>query len=273
MAAVSRRELLVMVVVAGGLWMVLSAAWVMLPFRLLVTLVHEANHAVAAEIVGGDVDYVIVNEHGGGLTSWDDDGQPSDTAILFVASAGYVGTAVIGALLIEGAARLRRGRVSAFGLAAVVAAIGLAWVPWEVDPDPFSASGTGSDSGDGRFTVLVCCLAVAVLVGIALQPSVRFRRLSITALATTLCLASVDDLRQVLDLSSRGGHSDAAIAAEFSPLSSWMWAGIWLLVGLGACALGLWSALSGDRSTDGPSVPGELSLLNDPSADPKTPMP
>jgi len=272
-AAVSRRELVVMVVVAGGLWMVLSATWLMLPFRLLVTLVHEANHAVAAEIVDGDVDYVIVNEHGGGLTSWDNDGQPSDTAILFVASAGYVGTAVIGALLIEGAARLRRGRVAAFGLAAVVAAIGLAWVPWEVDPDPFSAAGTGSDSGDGRFTVLVCCLAVAALVGIALQPSVRFRRLSITALATTLCLASVDDLRQVLDLSSRGGHSDAAIAAEFSPLSSWMWAGIWLLVGLGACALGLWSALSGDRSTDGPSVPGELPLLNDPSAGPKIGMP
>lgn len=247
-----------MVVVAGGLWMVLSATWLMLPFRLLVTLVHEANHAVAAEIVGGDVDYVIVNEHGGGLTSWDNEGQPSDTAILFVASAGYVGTAVIGALLIEGAARLRRGRVAAFGLAALVAAIGLAWVPWEVDPDPFSAANTGSDSGDGRFTVLVCVLAIATLVGIALQPSVRLRRLSITALATTLCLASVDDLRHVLDLSSRGGHSDAAIAAEFSPLSSWMWAGIWLLVGVGACALGLWAALSGDGSAE--AVQGDPAL-------------
>ena len=239
-----------MVVVVAGLWMLLSASWVMLPFRILVTLVHEANHAVAAELIGGDVDYVIVNEHGGGLTAWDMDSQPSDTAIVFVASAGYVGTAVIGALLIEGAARLRRGRVAAFALAATIAAIGLAWVPMRVDPDPFSATATGSDSGDGRFTVLVCCLAVAALIGIALQPSVRVRRLTITALATTLCLASVDDLRQVLDWSSRGGHSDAAIAAEFSPLSSWLWAGIWLVLGIGACALGVWAALSGDRPSD-----------------------
>ncbi len=240
-----------MVVLVAGLWMLFSASWVTLPFRLLVTLVHEANHAVAVELVGGDVEYVIVNEHGGGLTSWKIDSEPSDTDILLVASAGYLGTAVIGALLIEGAARLRRGRVAAFSLAALVAAIGLAWVPMRVEPDAFAAAGTGSSSGDGRFTVLVCCLAVAALIGIGLQPSVRLRRLSITALATTLCLGSVDDLRQVLDWSSRGGHSDAAIAAEFSPLSSWMWAAIWLLFGVGACALGLWSAVSKGRPPAG----------------------
>lgn len=239
-----------MVGVVAALWLLLSSSWVMLPFRLLVTLVHEANHAVATELIGGDVEYVIVNEHGGGLTSWDIDSPPSDTEIVFVASAGYVGTAIVGALLIEGAARLRRGRVAALSLAALVAGIGLAWVPMRVDPDPFSAAATGSGSGDGRFTVLVCCIAVAVLVGIAAQPSVRLRRLTITALATTMCLASVDDLRELLDWSSRGGHSDAAIAAEYSPLSSWLWAGSWLIVGIGACALGLWAALSSDRLPD-----------------------
>jgi hypothetical protein len=237
-----------MVGAVAALWLLFSSSWVMLPFRLVVTLVHEANHALAVQLVGGDVHYVIVNEHGGGLTRWEAATQPSDTAVVFVASAGYVGTAVVGALLIEGAARLRRGRVAAFGLAALITAIGLAWVPLRVDPDPFSAAGTGSDSGDGWFTVLVCVLAVAALVGIGIQRSVRLRRLSITALATTMCLASVDDLRRVLDWSSRGGHSDAAIAAEVSPLSSWMWAGLWLLMGIAACAVGLWAALSGDRS-------------------------
>lgn len=236
-----------MVGVVAALWLLFSSSWVMLPFRLLVTLVHEANHAVATELIGADVEYVIVNEQGGGLTSWNTDSSPSDTAVVFVASAGYVGTAVIGALLIEGAAQLRRGRVAALSLAVTIAGIGLAWVPMRVDPDPFSAAATGSDSGDGRFTVLVCCLAVAALVGLALQPSVRLRRLSITALATTMCLASVDDLREVLDWSSRGGHSDAAIAAQYSPLSSWLWASVWLVAGIGACAVGLWAALSGDR--------------------------
>lgn len=246
---VSRRELVATVVVVAGVWLVLSSSWVLLPFRFLVTLVHEANHALAAELTGADVRYVIVNEHGGGLAAWTSS-STSDVARVFVASAGYVGTAVVGALMLEGSSRLRRGRAAAFGLAGLVAVIGLAWVPWNVDPDPFSAAATGSDSGDGRFTVLVCVLAVAALVGLGVQPSARLRRLSITALATMLCLASVDDLRQVLDWSSRGGHSDAVTAAEHSFLSSWLWAAIWLVVGVGACVLGVWAALSGDRRSD-----------------------
>jgi hypothetical protein len=95
-----------------------------------------------------------------------------------------------------------------------------------------------------------CVLAVAALIGLTVQPSARLRRLSITALATMLCLASVDDLRRVLDWSSRGGHSDAATAAEHSFLSFWMWAVLWLLVGVAACVLGVWAALSGDRRSD-----------------------
>ena len=243
----SRRELVVTVAVVAVLWLLLSASWVMLPLRLLVTLVHEANHAVATELIGADVEYVIVNEHGGGLTSWNPDSRPSDTEIVFVASAGYLGTAIVGGLMLEATSRLRGGRIATVALALAIVAIGLAWVPWRVEPDAFSAAGTGSDSGDGRFTVLVCCLAVIMLVGLAAQPSARLRRLAVTALATMLCLASVDDLRRVLDWSSRGGHSDAAIAAEHSPLSSWLWAGIWLVAGVGACALGLWAALSGER--------------------------
>lgn len=68
--------------------------------------------------------------------------------------------------------------------------------------------------------------------------------------ATAFCLASIDDLRLVLDLSSRGGHSDAAAAASVTSLSSWMWSAIWLVVGAGACALGLWAALSDDDRTE-----------------------
>lgn len=246
----SRREVLTTVVLVSGLWMLFSSSWVLLPFRLLVTLVHEANHALAVQMIGGDVHYVIINKHGGGLTSWATDSPPSDTAMVWVASAGYLGTAIVGALMLEGAARLRRARVATVGLAVLIAAIGLAWVPMRVEPGPFAAAGTGSGSGDGRFTVLVCLVAIAILVGLALQPSVRLRRLTITALAVTLCLAAVDDLRQVLDWSARGGHSDAAIAAEFSPLSSWLWAGIWLLVGVGACAVGVWAALSDDKPVE-----------------------
>jgi hypothetical protein len=257
-ARMSRRQILVTVAVSAAVWLLFSSTWPMLPVRLLVTLVHEAGHAVTIQLLGGDVSFVIVNEHGGGLTSGRLRTPDSATARVLVSSAGYLGTAVVGALLLEGATRLRRGRVAAIVLAVLVAAIGFAWVPWRVEPDAFSAAATGSSSGDGRFTVLVCAVAVLLLVGLAAQPMVRLRTGMIAALATTFCLASVDDLRRVLDLSARGGHSDAANAASATSLSSWMWAAIWLVLGGAACAVGVWAALSKDDQQESPATPLEV---------------
>lgn len=241
----TRRQILTVVVATTVVWLVFSASWALVPVRVLVTLVHEAGHALAIQLQGGDVAYVIVNEHGGGLTQGRL-GSASTTARVIVSSAGYLGTAMVGALLLEGSTHLRRGRIATVVLAGLVAAIGLAWVPLKVDPDPFSAAATGSDTGDGRFTILVCVVAILSLLALAWQPSVRLRATTIVALATAFCLASIDDLRGVLDLSSRGGHSDAAAAAELTGLSSWMWSAIWLVIGVGACVLGLWAALSDD---------------------------
>jgi hypothetical protein len=110
---------------------------------------------------------------------------------------------------------------------------------------------SGSSSGDGRFSTVFWIATALVLGALAVQPSERLRRTTVVALATSLCLASIDDLRQVLDISSRGGHSDAAAAAAVTPLSSWMWSALWLLGGLAACAAGLWSALGRDRDRRG----------------------
>ena len=248
-AADDRRELTTTVGVTAAVWLLFSSAWPLLPVRWFVTLVHEAGHAAAATLLGGDVATVTVNRHGGGLTMWSYRGEVPTSTTVLVASAGYLGAAVVGGLMIELAARLRRGRAAALVLGVLVAAIGVAWVPWRFRVDGAMAQVTGSSSGDGRFSTVFWIAAVVVLVALALQPSERLRRVTVVALATSLCLASIDDLRQVLDISSRGGHSDAASAAEVTPLSSWMWSALWLLAGLAACAAGLWSALSRDRKS------------------------
>jgi len=241
-----RREVLTTVGVAAFVWLVFSSAWPLLPLRWLVTLVHEAGHALVATLVGGHVASVTMNEHGGGLTYWSYEGEVPTLRLILVASAGYVGTAVVGGVLLELATQVRRGRVAVLVLAALIAAIGLAWVPWNTAPDGLAAQVSGSSSGDGRFTTFFCVAAVAVLLVLAAVRWDRLRRTVVLAMATILCFASIDDLRTVLDISSRGGHSDAAIAAEATPLSSWMWSAIWLLLGAIACGLGLWAALGND---------------------------
>ena len=219
------------------------------------TLVHEAGHAAAATVLGGKVASVTVNRHGGGLTTWSYSGEIPTVRRVVVASAGYVGAAIVGAVMIEAASRARRGRIAITLLAGLVAAIAIAWVPWSYHADRGMAQVTGSSDGDGRFSTLFCAATVAVLMGIAVQPSERLRRGAILALATALCLASIDDLRGVMDISSRGGHSDAAAAADVTPLSSWMWSAIWLLIGVGACVAGMWGALARDHDDTGERAP------------------
>lgn len=241
-----RKEILTVVGASAIVWLVFSSLTPLLPLRWFATLVHEAGHAIVATLAGADVSSVTINRHGGGLTSYRADLDMSSTRTVLIAGAGYVGAAIVGGFLIEVASHPKRSRLTTLVLAALVAAIGLAWVPWNTNPSGAAAQLTGSSSGDGRFTTFFCVATVAVLVALALQKSARLRRGVLLVVATILCLASIDDLRLAMEISSLGGHSDAASAADVTPLSSWMWAVIWMLIGLAACGIGLWSALSRD---------------------------
>lgn len=135
---VSRREVLTVVGVTAILWLVASQLVLFVPLRILVTLVHEAGHAVMATLLGGDVLTVTVNNHGGGLMA-SRAVDPSTSYQVLVASAGYVGTAIVGATMLELSRRLRGGRVALAVLGVIVAAIGLVWVPGSTRSSPGSA--------------------------------------------------------------------------------------------------------------------------------------
>ena len=240
---VSRRELVVTVIVVGLACVLLWSSPPMLPLRLLVTLVHEAGHALVAMLCGASVQSVTINTSEGGLTNFSLPGGRSTLRIVAIGSAGYLGTAIVGGALLEVCARIGRARIALGALAAMVAGIGLAWVPWSTDPDGLSAAVSGSSAGDGRFTVFFCIATIAVLIGVAAQPSVHVRRIVLVAIATALCLGAVEDLRNVFEISRSGGHSDASIVASVAPFPPWFWAALWLLLGVAACGLGLWSAL------------------------------
>ena len=253
---VSRREVIATVGISAVAWLLLSEVVVLLPLRLLVTLVHEAGHATVAMLCGGSVQSLTVNANEGGLTRFSLPAGGSTFRLVAIGSAGYVGTAIVGGALLELCGRLGRARIALGALAATVAAIGLAWVPWSISPDGVTAAASGSGRGDGRFTILVCVVAVVVFVALALQPVVRVRRVALVAVATALCLGAVEDLRVVLSIARAGGHSDASIVSDAAFLPPWFWASLWMLVGFAACGLACWSALGRDRTPDrGIAVP------------------
>ncbi|HQI19880.1 MAG TPA: M50 family metallopeptidase, partial [Leptospiraceae bacterium] len=99
----------------SGVWIalitavLLTAFWdtrVILPFKLLVVLVHEMWHGISAMAAGATIDRIILHPGEAGETlvrnlkgTW---------GVIFSVSAGYVGTTTTGALL------LRRGLVESF---------------------------------------------------------------------------------------------------------------------------------------------------------------
>ncbi|MBS1715707.1 MAG: M50 family metallopeptidase [Armatimonadetes bacterium] len=79
------------------LWAVPAFRFVALPLIYLNTHVHELCHALMALATGGRVEHILVFSGGNGVT------PVSGGSILLTASAGYVGAAVVGGVLVGGA--------------------------------------------------------------------------------------------------------------------------------------------------------------------------
>lgn len=235
----TRRTLIILVAAALGLYAVAWGTWVLLPVRWFVTYMHELGHAVMAEVVGGDTLSLTINSSAGGLTRSQLPG--SDLRALAVSSAGYVGTALFGALLLAFSRQSRSAKGVFFGLATVCALAAFFWVPWtiEIEDSPLvTASGTGAE--DGRFTWVFVLALVAVLIGVAFLAPVRVRQGFAVVLAVLCCVSALDDVRSLIGLSTgRAAHSDATVAEALSGVDAWVWAWLWAAIALLAVLVGL----------------------------------
>jgi hypothetical protein len=76
------------------LWQVPGLSWIAWPFRLFGTFTHELSHGLAAAATGGELQRFVVNPDLSGM-AWSSGGVR-----WIVASAGYIGSAVFGAMLV-----------------------------------------------------------------------------------------------------------------------------------------------------------------------------
>jgi hypothetical protein len=201
--------------------------WLAWPFRLFGTFVHELSHGLAAFATGGKFDRFVVNPDLSGL-AWSAGGTR-----WIVASAGYIGSAIFGALLILA------GR--AFPARAVLGVLGLALALLCVF---YVRNAFGAVAG--------LALAAGMMLG-----AVYLRGLWSEALLLVLALQLLlDGFRTVIDLvflSARGDvHTDAATLAQLTGLPAPAWAVIW---GLFSAAVALGTLALAYRSGH-PAAPG-----------------
>ncbi|MFT7625898.1 MAG: hypothetical protein ACI9WU_005089 [Myxococcota bacterium] len=206
--------------------------FVLYPLMLFSTWIHELCHGLAALILGGSIDQLEIFADGTGLARTY---RPvSRFATAWVASAGYVGTSVIGALMLWLRRKKGAGRfgLTFLGLAMVISAVLFV---------------------RNRFGLLSVLGIGVMLIGAGWYLQERFSGLIYTFVAATCCLNAFTSIKVlfsanlVVDGQPVGG-SDAHTVAEALWLPHWFWASLWIALGLVLMFLVLRSPLKGRGS-------------------------
>ncbi len=195
----------------GALWLLWDTP-VVYPLKIFVVLLHEVSHGIAAVATGGSIQKIVLDPYQGGATY-----TVGGNAFVTL-SAGYLGSLVWGALMVE-ASRARRIRPDL-----VVGLIGGLVVALTV---LFVRSGFG--------------IAFGILFGLALAASahklsVAVNRTLLLTLGMTSSLYAILDIKSdVLDRPQL--ESDAFMLSKITGIPTTVWGIIWIVVALAVTAL------------------------------------
>jgi len=210
--------LLLAAVISLALAMTPYGRFILYPFTLFTTWVHECSHALMALLVGGDVKSISILPDTSGLTR---SAIPQFLPLRgLVTSSGYLGASVMGCLLIVAT---RAGKWAHRIIWIIGALMALSLVFWI--RNPFGA-------------VVVLAWAVALLwLGRHGKGPVSQGVLSL--LAVQVGLNALYDIR-VLFVVAEGQHSDAEAMQRLFLIPAEVWAGGWMAMSVVMMAGTLW---------------------------------
>jgi hypothetical protein len=187
------------------------------PFKLFTTWVHECSHALMTVLVGGRVTAVTIQPDTSGLTY---SLVPTTRAArALVASAGYLGAALVGSLLMAATRVERKARTILYSVGACMLLTAVVWMR-------------------NLFGIVVVLAWGVALVLMARRPRMaNALRFLLSLLAVQVALNSVYDIR-VLFLVD--GPSDAATMARLFLMPAPFWAALWMATSVAMLGWTLW---------------------------------
>lgn len=218
------KRLLLAVVAIVALLNVPYGSYVLYPFELFSTWVHEMGHGMAALAVGGKIEWLKIFPDGSGLASTYREDTRINNAV--IGSAGYLGTSVFGALLLTLRRFRRIGRLGTLAIGGMMVLSTVLWIR-------------------NGFGALVIPLLGAALIFAGLKLKDEASSFLFSLLAATCSLNALTSIKVLFGGSSFqvGGesvsHTDATSVAEQLLLPSWFWAGSWMLISVALLILGL----------------------------------
>lgn len=207
-----QRALVIALLATLVLWNLPFGGFVLYPFKLLATWFHEMSHGVVMLTTGAGFDHMEIFRDTSGL-AYANRGV-TDPARAAIASAGYMGTPMFGALLLVTGQSRRGGRI-------VLASLGAALF--------FSALLFISND----FGLVAVFLAAAVFLGTAALAPPRTAVFVVNVIAVQACINAFLDIRVLFreNLVVNGekvGASDAHNMAAATFGSPTLWAILWL---------------------------------------------
>ncbi|MFH2218064.1 MAG: M50 family metallopeptidase [Pseudomonadota bacterium] len=200
--------------------------WVVYPLKILVVFFHELSHGLMAVITGGSIKEIRLVAQQGGLCV-----TAGGNRFLTV-SAGYLGSLVMGGIILVLAARTRYDRTIATAIGGFLILISLLFVR------PVVSFGMvfGFFSG-----------AAMMAAGRRLPEGANDFILKVIGL--TSCLYAVFDIKSdILDRPYL--YSDARMLSEITHLPTMLWGAIWIFIAIVAAVYFLLLASRGEKRRD-----------------------
>lgn len=225
-------------------WNTPALAPLLYPFRLFVTYVHEAGHAIAAKLTGGEVLGFVVYSNGSGVAT------TAGGSRALILMSGYVGAAFFGAALFYIANFWQRSRQITFALGITLMVFTIMYARPE-------------ESGSPTALLVGIGFGIALLLAAWKLPE-NLNLLALNILAMLTGLNAVLDLRGVFENSDASlgqvRNDAAAFSAQVLPLPPAIIALLWAALGITLLGLSAYFSIykplrHGDR--DRPTTPSE----------------
>ncbi|HEX7704012.1 MAG TPA: M50 family metallopeptidase [Kofleriaceae bacterium] len=216
------RTLALALIASLLLWNLPFGGLVLYPFKILATWLHEMSHGVVMIATGAELDRVVIYRDTSGLSyAVYAVSEPGTAAI---AAAGYMGTALWGAVLLVATPTAKTARWALIAIAVLM----MVTVVFAIVPTP----------EEGRFGQwAIAAIAIALAVCGLVLPS-RWRVFGAHFIAAQACINALLDIRVLLRPMQAvngmlTGTSDATAMADNTfgtrhPWAVWFWAIVWL---------------------------------------------
>lgn len=243
-----QRTLAIALLASLLLWNLPLGGFVLYPFKLLATWLHEMSHGLVMTLTGPGFEYILVYRDTSGLAYAST--KMVGWCVPFIAAAGYMGTPLWGAFLLRITPTAKRARIALAVLGTLMLVSSFTFV--------------AVDDGGDAFGPWVVAIMGAALVAIAFLLPARWRRMFAHFVAAQACINALLDIRVLLRPSQVVGGSGAMTSDATSMAGStfgttadwavWTWAGIWLAWSLAVLYVALRFSGSPASANEDPSA-------------------